>query len=225
MAPDSDQKCQELLVSSTVKDPSQRAGVGLQEWGGEGGDVKKRDEGQSRGSVQEKEEALSWGPVLLRLGRPGSSPWLANMRPTRGSLGCLETLWHTRTPAREILASPGQPPHLPLQTGIAVLLAAVGDTDRCSCPRGHVSPDLTPGQVHRCRGPKMRAKLASKRLELSPLLLLGQLTVERGTPRGSGRHSLPSESLLTSTSPRQTSPGKHPLCISRLGHMHWMPQP
>lgn len=151
-----------------------------------GGGGKKMDEGQSRGSVQE--EALSWGPVLLRLGGPGNRPWLANTGPASGSLGCLETPLHSRKPTQEIPASPeGTPP----PTGTAVFLAAVGDTDRCSCPRGHVSPDLTPSQVHRCKGPKMRAKLASKRQELNPLLLLGNLLLKEETPSGSGRHGFP----------------------------------
>lgn len=74
-----------------------------------GGGGKKMDEGQSRGSVQE--EALSWGPVLLRLGGPGNRPWLANTGPASGSLGCLETPLHSRKPTQEIPASPeGTPP-------------------------------------------------------------------------------------------------------------------
>lgn len=76
-----------------------------------GGGGKKMDEGQSRGSVQE--EALSWGPVLLRLGGPGNRPWLANTGPASGSLGCLETPLHSRKPTQEIPASPeGTPPQL-----------------------------------------------------------------------------------------------------------------
>lgn len=96
----------------------------------------------------------------------------------------------------------------------------MGDTDRCSCPRGHVSPDLTPSQVHRCRGPKMRAKLACKKQELNPLLLLGQLTVERGDSQRVWEARPPCLNLsLASASPRQTSPSAHPLHSSPLGQM------
>ena len=109
------------------------------------------------------EEALSWGPLLLRLGGPGNRPWLANTGTPRGSLSCLETSWHTKKPAQEIPATPEGSPYNPHKLVTAVFLAAVGNTDRYNCPRGNVSPVLSPSQVHRCRGPKIRVKLASKR--------------------------------------------------------------
>lgn len=71
----------------------------------------------------------------------------------------------------------------------------------------------------------MRAKLVHKRQEPNPLLLLGQLAVEKGDaqrvwePRPPSRWKSPKADDLAGASPRQTSPGSHPLYRSLLGQM------
>lgn len=133
---------------------NQRAVVGLEEWGRRGGGGgKKMDEGQSRGNMGGGPEL---GPIVAQIGRAWKQRLcLANTGTPRGSLSCLETSWHTKKPAQEIPATPEGSPYNPHKLVTAVFLAAVGDTDRYN-----VSPVLSPSQVHRCRGPKIRVKLA-----------------------------------------------------------------
>lgn len=128
-----------------------------------------------------KEEALSWAQCCSHLEGPDTDPgWETWGRP--GALSrLLGTLVARQQASTRDACGPGR--HLPPAPCKPAPLSSAWQqwpTVRGSCPRGNGSPDLTPSRGHRCRGPKMRAKLVCNRPEPNPLLLLGQLAVEKG---------------------------------------------
>lgn len=107
-----------------------------------------------------KEEALSWGTVLLRSGGPRHRPRLGNVGPPRGSLSRLlgTLVAHQQASTRDTCA-PGR--HLPptLQTGTAVFCLAEVANSPVQLSQRQRQPRLDPEPGAQVQGTQNEGKI------------------------------------------------------------------